>query len=217
MISIIIPTLPERREMLGEAVRQLTATAGHPLEFIIEHDHTRAGDGWREGATKASGEYLCFLNDDMLPMRGGWAEDATLTADAGCVVSPMLYDAASQLMTAGGWWDRLPLDGELTSATCIAPFLRHETYLGIASRLGASPWASLHYFSDNFFTSCAWSAGVPVRVRHGYAFRHLMAKGGRGDEAARIEAERPEYVALMRRYAMSERDRPEPLPAQIWV
>ncbi len=72
-ISVVVPTR-ERLELLRECVAALEVQTV-PVEIVVVEDVEGRGPAWarNEGVRRASGEVVCFTDDDCVPSVG-WAE-----------------------------------------------------------------------------------------------------------------------------------------------
>lgn len=188
MISIVLPTIKGREHHYQRAYRAYEERTSSPFEILTLRNFDGCGRAWNAGAALARGEFIHFTADDLEPMEG-WDEAAIDTIEDGFerLPAPVTLRADGQVESAGGHWDRLPPDGEITLNTCVIPFFR------------ACDWAELgpiietHYYTDNYFSDQARRAGWEFVVRHGYVFKHHWAKEGRGDEQARMAVDRAVY------------------------
>lgn len=65
-VTVIIPTIPPRAAKLQRAVRSVVEQTVQPAVIMVEfdHEHTGSADTRNRAISKASTEYLTFLDDD---------------------------------------------------------------------------------------------------------------------------------------------------------
>lgn len=68
-VSIIIPTVEGREKYLERCISgYLTRhNTEHEIEIIIERGHDHGGTAWDLGSERATGDYIHFTNDDIVP------------------------------------------------------------------------------------------------------------------------------------------------------
>jgi glycosyltransferase involved in cell wall biosynthesis len=83
-VSVVVPTR-DRPELLRRCLAALKVQT-LPVEIVVVDDSEGRGPAWarNEGARRASGEVVCFIDDDCAPVTG-WAE---------ALVAPILAGAA---------------------------------------------------------------------------------------------------------------------------
>ena len=64
LVSVVIPTLPQRSEYLKRAVKSVNAQTHKQIEIIIVTDGKTAGESRNIGIKKSGGEFISFLDDD---------------------------------------------------------------------------------------------------------------------------------------------------------
>lgn len=72
-VSVVVPTR-DRPQLLRRCLAALEAQT-LPVEVVVVEDHEGRGPAWarNEGVRRASGEVICFTDDDCAPA-AGWAE-----------------------------------------------------------------------------------------------------------------------------------------------
>lgn len=175
MISVIIPTVAGREQLLEETCEAFRA-AGEKVEFVIVRNETTCGEGWNAGAAQASGEYLLFGADDLRP-DPSWAEAAVEAADAGAYPSPWIVHSDGSTLCCGtlgqGLYTSPGKDG-LPVYNSPIPFMRRESWELIG------PSLPIHYHADDYLAYRArFTARLSVEVRQAYRFTHLDGTVGR--------------------------------------
>lgn len=210
MISIILPTLPERAHSLKQTREAFTVNTVGEYELIVIDGKPSAGQAWNAGVQMAKGDYFLFGCDDMV-CHAGWDVPAVETVDAGKIPAPVLYGEDGRMQTCGGLWGHWLDDWQVTASTCIVPFCSRDQWQGETHiRPPIGPMLNIHYFSDNAFSDRCKEAGLDIVVRRDYAFTHTWEAGGweqaiaeHGDiqmaRAARLDHDRPIYEAAMGR------------------
>jgi hypothetical protein len=176
-ISVVVPTVEGREEMLGRVALAFTRTT--PLEdfqFIVERGHEVCGTAWQAGAEKAEGDFILFCADDLEPMDGWW-QPLVESAERGEVPCPVVYEADGCVQSAGALdWDlqtRIPADGSPTGWTTV-PFIRREWWPLI------DPMLPVHYCTDTWVSVRLARHGIRTVVRTGSGFIHHNAAPARG-------------------------------------
>src|SRR5436190_13244656 len=81
-VSVVVPTR-DRPELLRRCLGALEAQT-LPVEVVVIEDSEGRGPAWarNEGVRRASGEIVCFTDDDCAP-EPGWAEALAMLILAG--------------------------------------------------------------------------------------------------------------------------------------
>jgi hypothetical protein len=192
-ISVVIPTIPGREAHLERCVNAYTERSHAEIELIVIPGRPTCGIAWNDGAAKAGGEYLHLTADDLEPLEG-WDDAALETLRACKIPAPLILTPKGGIESAGGWWDRVPVDWAPTTNTCVVPFCRRRDW-----EANIGPSLECHYYTDDWFTDQCRRAGCEVVVRLPYRFMHHWASEGRGDEPAKLERDRLIYEEATRR------------------
>jgi hypothetical protein len=174
VISVIIPTIDVRARWLDECVAAYEATCPG-CEIIIIRDQDSCGEAWILGAQEATGDYLHFTADDLLPLEGWW-EAAIEVADAGGIPGANVLTAKE----VGGDWleDSTMYAGAFTHddrtvRNILVPFLTRE-------RVATDEWLlPIHYGSDDWVTYLADLLEIPIPFTESYRLGHGAAPQGR--------------------------------------
>lgn len=170
-LSIVIPTITGK-----EASLQRTKAAyidakpqGWEYEFIVVKNAGNAGKGWNRGADQASGDYLHFTADDILP-HPGWLETAYEASEDGEYPAPRIVFEDGTLQGCGGLHGSY-IQEEIPDGTAVQnsqlPFFRAELW----EEMG--PGLPIHYWADDYLSERAVRAGLTVVFRKDYAFTHM--------------------------------------------
>lgn len=178
MISIVIPTVPGRDEVLGRTMRAFAHTTPmDAVQFIVERGHDVCGTAWQAGAGKAEGDYILFGADDLEPMDGWW-QPLVESVDAGELPCPVVFEPDGCTVQSAGAFDwelqrTAPADGAPTGWTTV-PFIRREWWAHI------DPMLPIHYCTDTWVSVRLARHGIRTVVRTGSGFIHHNAAPGRG-------------------------------------
>jgi Glycosyl transferase family 2 len=170
MISVVVPTIPGREDHLARVIAAYEATTPD-LQLIVEHDHPTCAHAWNAGAARATGDYLHFGADDLVPAAGWW-EPAVEAVDLGLMPAPRIVNADGGLDYCGEHGRELT-DWRMVQMS-VVPFFTAAQWRLIG------PCLPIHYYSDNYLSWRAAQAGHPTVVRRGYQFTHWWAQAGRG-------------------------------------
>jgi GT2 family glycosyltransferase len=191
MISVIIPTIDSRREYLRQCLAAYDKTT-REREFIVIENESCCGDAWCKGAERATGDYLHFSADDLIPHTGWWQAGVEVI-ERGNVPAPAVYKESATagkigaLESVGGYWVGYPEDGTVVKNTCVVPFCSASQW----DQIGP-PLAGAHYYTDNWYSLRARCAGCHIEVCYAYAFTHRWAPQGRYGQN-RMVADRERY------------------------
>jgi hypothetical protein len=187
VISLVVPTIRGREDLLERTVAAFKATAESDLEIIVPREYKTCGEAWNVGAETATGDYLCLAADDMEPVEG-WEAAAIKAADDDVYPAPWILrvDGTTECcgtLGAGLLLDESARDG-LPVCNSPVPFMRREEW----PHLG--PTIPAHCYSDDFLGYRARLAGLRVEVRREYKFIHLDGQVGHQPLVIRSGADR---------------------------
>jgi hypothetical protein len=172
-VSVLIPTVSGRETFLEMCVTGYlrNTPAWVDLEFVILRDRLTCGVGWQEAAERASGTYLHFSNDDIVP-RTGWLEPLVHAALCGYVVAPWIQHG-----DWGGFYGAAPGVGQEDDWQDVdhsaMPFCERERF----KRVG--PIIATHYGVDNWFAERVRAAGMRLVGRRESVLDHWNIQIGR--------------------------------------
>jgi hypothetical protein len=166
LISIIIPTISERKRSFERCVDKYAATT-EDFEIIGIPNERACGIAWGIGAEKATGDYLHLTADDLFPHEG-WAEAAMEVADRGAIPAATVLN------------DDQPLNCPVflepryrNTPNVLVPFFSRAQF-------EVGRWiVPIHYGSDDWITYMAARRGIPVEYTEGYRFDHTAEEEGR--------------------------------------
>lgn len=200
-ISIVIPTVEGREEYLERCCFAYEHTLeGHEAEFIIIKDKPTCGIAWQQGAEAASGDFLHFTADDLVPYPGWLGKMLEVVQTRGGVPVALVVVPQAESLDEHGFPRPLSLAEHLE----LAPQANYFESQGgpelipdwFQAQLEMSEYASIpfcsmtqweqigpmiatHYGTDKWFSARAVNAGYPLLVRHDCAFFHYSAQPGR--------------------------------------
>src|SRR4030095_9075877 len=162
MISIIIPTVKGREFSLDRCIKGYQETFDDIEILVYPNDGNTCGTAWLKGAAEASGDYLHWTADDIVP-HPGWAEAAMDCVDGGDIPAATVYG-----MPDGAVFNTichlLPQMADVPNV--LVPFLSREQF-----ELGQ--WLlPIHYGTDDWVTYVARMRGLEVRRLDAFAFDH---------------------------------------------
>lgn len=207
LISVVIPTIGGREDHYQRCAAAYRERTSAPLEIITETGHPACGLAWQAGASRAQGDYIHLTCDDLEPLPG-WDTAAVQTADAGFLPAPRVADARTGQLQSRPAWGQEFADGTDTGVTVI-PFLTREQWTAV------QPLFTGHYYTDDFISDRARSAGWPPAMCNGYSFLHHWAQHKRGagmTETDRMYYDEGRYHQALAMVAAGNWDRPWPEP-----
>lgn len=164
MISIVIPTVSGREYSLDRTIKGYENTFDDFEILVYPNDGKTCGEAWIRGAEEASGDYLHFTADDLVP-HPGWAEAAMDACDAGKVPAATVYGIPGGFVNCTTYL--LPNLPDVPNV--LVPFLSREQF-----ELGG--WLlPIHYGTDDWVTYLARMRGFPVERLDAFAFDHFAA------------------------------------------
>ena len=190
-ISVVIPTIHGRDDLLEQTLDAIEATAGCEVEFIVPRGHATCGEGWNAGAARASGDFLMLAADDMIPHEG-WAHAAVTAARRGVYPAPLIVNPDGSTLCCGTLGSGLLLTGDARDGLPVCnspvPFMRTHLWAEIGPSIPA------HCYSDDYLAYRARLAGLSVEVRRAFKFTHLDGQPGHGPLVARSMMDRLMYA-----------------------
>lgn len=199
-LSVIIPTVAGREKYLDRCLRgykERTYGVEGTLEFIQVPDAETCGQAWQYGAAVATGDYLHFTADDIVPGEN-WLPGMVGQVGQGNVPVPLVITATPEVLDE----DDFPVRGnpltpvsnflERPSGPAViedgyvcqgeseypsVPFCSREQWQDMG------PMIAAHYGTDRWFGLRAKAAGFPNVVTHGSCFYHYAAHAGRVPKA----------------------------------
>jgi glycosyltransferase involved in cell wall biosynthesis len=196
VISVVIPTIRGREDLLEQTMHAFEQTATDTIEFVIPRGRPTCGEAWNAGAAKATGDYLLLAADDMAPHEG-WAPAALAAADDGVYPAPWILRVDGSTECCGTLGSGLLLDENARDGLPVCnspvPFLRRELWDQIGPAIPA------HCYSDDYLAYRARLAGLAVEVRRDYLFTHLDGQVGHQPLIQRAAADRAMYAEAVSR------------------
>lgn len=169
MISVVIPTIKGRESHLVRCLAAYEETP-EPLELLVVRDERTCGLAWAKGGAQATGDYIHFSADDLVPWPC-WAANAISHANKGEIPCPRIVTPDGSLESCGQWGAEMD-EGTETNIARI-PFLSREMW-------DKGGWTiPLHYYTDNHVWKRGQELGYPTVVCRGYKFTHYYASEGR--------------------------------------
>jgi hypothetical protein len=162
-ISIIVPTITGREEWLVKCLKGYKLTAPD-AEVIVVKDAPSCAEGWEDGAEQASGKYLHFTADDIIPAYDWWQAPIEML-DKGIVPVANVYEDGRRFLC------ETPMGLKV-----MIPFLTR-------AMLKIGGWfLPIHDGSDDWITYRAWRLGLPIQFCPSYVIHHYIAPEGRRPE-----------------------------------
>ena len=189
-VSVVVPTIAGREDLLDRTVEGFRATAHGEAELIVVRGRPNIGSAWNDGAGRASGAYLMLAADDVV-MSPGWLDAAINAAEDGVWPSPRILNRDGSLHSCGTMGAGLLLGDAPDGAVCGTspfPFIVRSDW----ERVG--PCLPVHYYGDDYLAWRARSVGFEVRVCRGYELTHLEGTVGRRPMIARAQADCRAYL-----------------------
>lgn len=173
-VSVLIPTVSGREPFLELCVSGYlrNTPTDVDLEFVILRDRPTCGQGWQEAAERASGDYLHFSNDDVIP-RAGWLDPLLEATWQNYVGAPWIqhgawggyYGAAPELGQDPGWWPDVDHSA--------MPFCGRDQFARF------SPIIATHYGVDNWIAERIRAAGMRLVGCRASVIDHFNIQIGR--------------------------------------
>jgi hypothetical protein len=172
-ISVIVPTVKGREDWLDRCVAGYEENGGD-VQVLVVRGERSCGEAWIRGAKRATGDYLHFTADDLVPLPGWW-EPAVEACDAGELPGANVLTVE----TAAGWDPESTmhamayLQNGRPVQNVLVPFLSRAQF-------DRGDWLlPIHYGSDDWVTFLADQLGIDTTFVAGYAFGHGAAPEGR--------------------------------------
>jgi hypothetical protein len=163
LVSVLIPTLPERAAMLAQVVEGFEADT---VEVEVLTCEGRSwGGGVNELAGGARGGYWLTCCDDTVPLPG-WFRNARVMLDGGAMPASRYLDLEGR-----------GLKPEIDEAPHGTPLPWSRSFLwtpGLYERLG--PMLDLTWWTDIEYSERIVDAGIPIRACEGFSFTHLAGE-----------------------------------------
>jgi hypothetical protein len=171
-LSVIVPTIPERREHLERCLAAYEETAPGAQLIVVEGKRS-CGEAWIAGARKATGDLIHFTADDLVPLPG-WLHTATVIVERGGLPAA---NVLTRQRADGAWYDKMHapcwLLGERIAENVLVPFFSREQF-----EMGK--WClPIHYGSDDWVSFLADRLGIQTFFAPAYSFGHHAAPEGR--------------------------------------
>jgi hypothetical protein len=205
VISIVIPTIPGRKDHYSRNLAAYVARTSVKSEIIREYDHPSVGLAWQAGAEKAKGAYIALSCDDLEIMKG-WDIAAMACCDSGRFPAPRVVNAHTGAVESRPVWGVETPDGTDTGIS-VVPFMSRAQYEKIA------PFFTAHYYTDDFISDRARDNGWPSVQVNDYCFLHHWAQPGRGagmTENERMVQDQQLYYQARVMVANGQWDKPWP-------
>lgn len=196
VVTVVIPTVEGREEYLKRCLRGYQERTDDRLEIIVERRDT-CGQAWQAGAEQASGDYLHFTADDIVPGEG-WLPPLIEAVEQGCVPVPLVVTAAPDVLDDEDmphpWNPLTPVSNYFErqgGPDVIADWYRADglseypsvPFCSLGQWREIGPMIASHYGTDKWFGMKAKRVGIPCAVRHGTHFYHYAAHAGRIPQA----------------------------------
>lgn len=170
MISVLIPTLPERAHWLDRTValyRERTTN----VEILTSTDGSSWGEAINLLTKQASGDYLHLSADDSWPASDGWWQPAIEAVNAGHVACPRVVNMDGSLQSCGAW--RREMDDWEPFSFSRWPVFSREMWDAVGPCIPTTGYA------DVYLSQRASEHGWTPVVRRGYELVHAYAPEGR--------------------------------------
>lgn len=178
LLSVVIATAPGREHWAERAVANIKKTTpSSATETLVVASPTR-GQGWAEGAARATGRYIALSYDDV-QWHLGWWEQASSFCDAGFLPAPVMLTPDGKVQSCGGSVGRIESHGAVTAFTR-APFMSAGQYRRIR------PLLTTQHFADNWISFRARRVGIATVVAHEHRCVYHDAQEGKKDVSEQI-------------------------------
>lgn len=182
-ITVIVPTIKGREDVLARVVAAYRATTPDLAEVLVPRDFPCWSAAVNSVRHLATGDAIHYGNDDLEPLPG-WAEAMLGALREGHVPAPQLWNWAPGGRPVNEAADGPP--GALTAFSRV-PSLLHTW----ADAIGE--WPVIDYYVDNWVSDAAALLGHPSRVTAGYGFVNHWSQVGRLDHGDWVGRSLPRY------------------------
>lgn len=173
IVSIVIPTIPEREASLARTISSYEECAeDETLEFLVIHGKPTCGIAWNEGVSIATGAYIHLTADD-IEAHKGWLRAGIASLERNELPAARILHSDGSLQSCGDQYDRP--EGFITEIPRI-PLLTRQ----LATMIFPIP--PLHYYTDNIVGDRGRTLGWETVVNRSYLFTHHLDGVGRLDD-----------------------------------
>lgn len=191
LVSIILPTITGREDLLAVTRDAYEQTVEGEAEIIVVRERPTIGEAWNAGAEAAEGEFLLLGADDLVPDPGAVAAGIEAAKIEG-YPSPWITNPDGSTVARGSLGGGMLLGAETPEGTpCNSspiPFVERRKWGAIGPSIPA------HYYADDYLGWSARRAGLDVRLVGAYHFQHLEGTVGRPAVQARAMADRDLFL-----------------------
>lgn len=181
-VSLIIPTIGGREQLLEQTIKSLAETAdGYETELIVVRNSPTVGEGWNQGVEASTGTHF-WLGADDVTMLPGWLEAASDFAAEGGYPCPRILRPDGSIEACGTIGQSGCIESEVEDGfpcnSSSFPFVSREVWEEVG------PSLPIHYHADDYLGFKARVAGLDVRLKRGYSLIHHEGKVGRAAKVA---------------------------------
>lgn len=174
-LSVVVPTVDGREDTLNRTLKAIPRGA----QRLVFKNQPTCGSAWAQGGRSATGDYVCFLADDLEPHDGFW--DAMVEA-----VDQKMHPAALVLNADGSKQSCGGAGGDVCRGDCEdwrpvewspTPFIARAWWNLIERH--ADFLASIHYSTDCLISAILAKHGIPSVMRRPAVLTHYNHDAGR--------------------------------------